>query len=299
MKAKIEGTFYLDGLLEGPVFAEGDEAFIREFVREAKRWGVKFHLSIDGGRFSLLGDTEPAELPVGASSVDAVLKDGLNQLLKNYSAEECGRLMSTLRSVEYVEGYEIQTLYGIHPRGEATVEQRRVGAATIKPAEPPDMRERMKQLGVLAAIFGVIFGISAFFIPYREIASRFWANARPFSLEEVEVQSDAGFSRFFEVEGLVHDKKTKSLHIVCKCLDGYPAGVESMNELWQAAADSLGDRLAIEALARGHLRVEVFDRQGLYAGQFDGRMHRSQEKEGYFYLIIPLGKDIERIKITS
>ena len=66
---KLEGTFHLDGLIEGPVFSDDDEQMIRQFLSDARKNGITFHLSIDGGRFSILPDTEPVKLPAAAVSI--------------------------------------------------------------------------------------------------------------------------------------------------------------------------------------------------------------------------------------
>jgi hypothetical protein len=107
---KIEGTFWLDGLLEGPLFSEEDENVINEFIKQTKVAGLKFHSATDRARFSLLVDTEPIEIGLGGESAHIRLEKCLETLLDNYSPEERMKLMSTLRSVEYIPGYEIQTL---------------------------------------------------------------------------------------------------------------------------------------------------------------------------------------------
>jgi hypothetical protein len=195
---KIEGTFHLDGLLEGPLFSADDEDIINAFIKQARDAGLKFHTAIDRARFSLLPDTEPVETGSGGESADARVVECLNELLSNYSPEECMQLMSTLRSVEYIPGHEIQTLYGIKPDGTVGFEQRTVRAETIRPAEPPDLRYKLKLAAILAVVLCAAIGVSAFFVPYRDIVRRAIANARPFKIKNLKI--DAGpYGQFFQV----------------------------------------------------------------------------------------------------
>ena len=295
---KLEGTFHLDGLVEGAIFSEDNEQFIRSFVQHASAAGVKFHLSIDGGRFSLLADTAPIELPAQAPSAQVVISDALEVLLQNYAPEEIPRLMSTLRSIEYIPGHEIQSLYGIHPRGKISVEQRRIKVPTITPAAPPDWRYRIKEAGILAAVLCVLFGISAFFVPYRDIVRNFVENAKPFRIEQVKIDQADSYARFFQVEAILINKKTKTFEIACKCLTDFPKDEQRLNEMWKSSQDSVGQKLALEALARNYLRCEIYNRQDVFSGQQLCRLHWDKDNQEYFYLVIPFSKDISRIKIT-
>jgi hypothetical protein len=294
---KVEGTFQLDGLLEGPVFSTDDENIINAFVKQAGGAGLKFHAAIDRARFSLLADTEPVEIRPGRESADARVVKCLNELLKNYSPEECMQLMSTLRSIEYIPGHEIQTLYGIKPDRTVAVEQRTVRADTIRPAAPPDWRYKLKLAAVLAVVLCAAIGVSAFFVPYRDIARRLIDNARPFKIQNLKI--DAGpYAQFFQVEVVELDRAEGTIRIVCKASQTYPATEEELNELWKSSADSVSKRLAVEALMRNCLRCEFFDRDGDFRGQQVCYMHWQGEKKEVFSIVIPFNRYLDRVKIT-
>lgn len=294
---KIEGTFQLDGLLEGPVFSQDDENIISDFVKQAGGAGLKFHAAVDGGRFSLLADTQPVEIRSGGDSADVRVVKCLNELLNNYSPEECMQLMSTLRSVEYIPGHEIQTLYGIKPDGTASVEQRTVRAETIRPAQPPDWRYKLRLAAILAVVLCAAIGVSAFFVPYRDIAGRLIRKARPFKIQDLKI--DAGhYEQFFNVDVVELDRGEGIIRIVCKTSADYPDTDAELNELWKSSRDSLSQRLAVEALARNCVRCEFYDRDGSFKGQKVCYMNWSRDKKEVFTILIPFNRYLDRVKIT-
>lgn len=294
---KIEGTFHLDGLLEGPVFSADDEDIINAFIKQARRAGLKFHAAIDRARFSLLPDTEPVEIRPGGESADARVVKCLNELLSNYSPEEYMQLMSTLRSVEYIPGHEIQTLYGIKPDGTVGFEQRTVRAETIRPAEPPDWRYKLKLAAILTVVLCAAIGVSAFFVPYRDIIRRAIENARPFKIKDLKI--DAGpYAQFFKVEAVKLDRDEGIIRIVCKVSESYPATEDELNKLWKSSADSASKRLAVEALMRNCLRCEFFDRDGKFRAQQLCYMHWEADERQVFSIVIPFNRYLGRVKIS-
>ena len=294
---RIEGTFYLDGLLEGPLFSADDENIINAFVKQAKAAGLSFHAALDAGRFSLLADTQPVQIRPGGESADVRVVRCLNEFLKNYSPEECMKLMSTLRSVEYIPGHEVQTLYGIKPDGTAAVEQRTVRADTISPAQPPNWRYKLKLAVVLAVVLCAAIGVSSFFVPYRDIARRLIEQARPFKIQDLKV--DAGdYAEFFSVEAMELDRCDEIIRILCKASQKYPATEDELNKLWKSSADSVSQRLAVEALKRNYVRCEFFDRDGDFRGQQLCYMRWKADKKEVFTIVIPFRRYLGRVRIT-
>jgi hypothetical protein len=296
-KVKIEGTFQVDGLLEGPIFSADDENIIGAFVKQAKGSGLVFDGAVDGGRFSLLPDTEPVEVRGGQESADARIVKCLTELLKNYSPEERMKLMSTLRSVEYISGHEIQTLYGIRPDGTVQVEQRTVWAETVRPAGAPQRRQKLRLACVLAIILGAAIVASAFFVPYRDIAARVLKNARPFKIQDLKIEA-AAYEQFFQVESVELSRRDGIISIACRASEKYPATHAELNELWKSARDSLRQRLALEALARNSVRCEFYDRHGNFRGQQVCYMDWSMDDKGAFSIVIAFNRYLDRVKIS-
>jgi len=296
---KIEGTFFLDGLLEGPIFSPEDETFIQKLVDQARSVGLKFHLATDSGRFSVLADKQIAKLPSPQVSADSIVKEMLEELVRNYSRQECSQLMSTLRSVEYLPRQEKQTLYAIVPDGTISVQQRTIPADTVTPAPPLDMRTRLKYLGIVAGIMIVLFAISTLFVPYRSLYRKVVHNLKPFQVQNVQTDATV-YQNYFQVETLEIEKGKDQdiIRVRCKIKPDFPDTTEKLNRTWNTARDSLEDRLVLEALARKNIRCELYGSENKYLKEYLCRIHWDKEDKTLFYLYIPMDRKIERILIT-
>ena len=296
---KIEGTFFLDGLLEGPIFSPDDEAFIQRLIEQARSIGLKLHLAMDTGRFSVLADKQIVKLPSPQVSADSIAKEMLEELVGNYSPEECAQLMSTLRSVEYLPHQEKQTLYAIVPDGTISVQHRTIQADTVPPVPPLDMRTRLKYLGIVAGIMIVLFAISTLFVPYRSLYRKVVHNLKPFPVENVQTDATV-YQNYFQIEAMEIEKgKDKDIiRISCKIKPEFPDTKEKINQAWNTSHDSFENRLALEALARKNIRCELFGSENKYLKQYTCRIYWDQEDKNLFYLYVPLDRNIERMLIT-
>jgi hypothetical protein len=293
---KLEGTFHLDGLIEGPLFSDDDEQIIRRFIQEARTNGITFHLSIDGGRFSILPDTQPIKLPAAAVSADSTISTCIENWLANYSPPEHSQLMSTLRSVEYLPNRERQTLYAIHPAGTVSVEQRTVETETIAPAPPLDKKAILKNAAFFLMTLCVIIAISAIFVPYRDILGRFWQNVKPYNAEQLQINADT-YADFFSIDTAEYDKETRLIKITCTTLEKFPITTQQLNQAWKKTDNSLPDKLAIESLARGYLLCEFFDAEDKFITHRSCRINYDPEKANSFYIHIPYNRLIHRVII--
>lgn len=293
---KLEGTFFLDGLIEGPVFSDDDEQMIRRFLNDAGKYGIKLHLSIDGGRFSILPDTEPVKLPSSTISADSIISDCVDKWLGNYSPSECSSLMSTLRSVEYLPNLEKQTLYGIGPAGKTILEQRTVDAETIAPAPPLDRKVVIKTASITFLAFCAIIAISTIFVPYGKIFDRLWRSVRPFHVEKLVFDAHV-YADLFNVDKAEFDKESQQIKIICTILEGFPKTDEELNEAWKKTEGSMTGRLALESVARGYLLCEFFDSENKFITYRRCRIHRDPENDEKFSILIPYNRYINRIEI--
>lgn len=294
---KIEGMFYLDGLLEGPLFSADDENIIHDFVKQARSAGFKFNVSINAGRFSLLTVTQPIKVESGVESADVQVAKCLNGLLSNYSPEECMQLMSTLRSVEYVPGREIQTIYGIKPNGTIVSEQRTISAYTITPARGLGWQYKLKLAIILVIALFLVISASAFFLPYHEMARSLLDKAGPVEIQQIEIDADL-YKNFFQVERLEFDSDKGVIRILCIPLEAYPSTEVEFNELWKSSVESLSQRLVVEALMRNCVRCELFDHNGNFRGQqFCYLRWTEPDKKNFFVIAIAFDKCLDKIKI--
>jgi len=293
---KVEGTFCLDGLIEGPVFSSEDEIIIGDFVKDASKNGVRLHLSIDGGRFNILPGTEPVKLQAEGISADSIITDCVDRWLSNYSAAECNRLMSTLRSIEFMKNCERRTVYGIGPDGKTTYEQQTVDAKTIAPSVPPTRKEILKAGVVILLTVSVLIGVSSFFVPYREIFNKFWQSVRPYHVESIAFENKV-YSKLFEIEKVEADKNSNWINITCRTLEDFPKTEEQMDIMWKAAKGTLQDKLAIESIARGYVLCEFYNAENKFITHRNCRMLLDEKENDKFSLVIPYNRQINRVEI--
>ncbi len=294
---KIEGTFYMEGLLEGPLLSDDDAEIINAFVKQTEKAGLKFHAAINTGRFSLLANTEPLNAKSTGESADALIVKYLGEFLKNYSPKECVQLMSTLRSVEYIPGNEIQTIYCIKPDCTVAAEQRIVRTDTVSPAKPADLKHTIKIILPLIIVLCAGIGISAFFIPYRDIAQRIINDLAPFDPNNVTIDNEL-YKQFFRVEVLEADKNNGIIQIICMVSESFPKTEQELNNLWNSSNDSLSQKLVTETLARNCIRCVFYDSEGQFLGQKICYMQWLEEDKKTFGLIIPFDKDFKKIQMT-
>lgn len=263
MNEKIEGTIVLDGLIEGRFSQEESREKLEEWVKfVGSSLGLRFSLDASGDAFSLLPDNQPASTQkMGADPQDA-LRQAVEQLVEALPASDRGNVFSTLRSAEVRKGEEVQSVYVINQDGSVGVESRSVEAKTVTPEPPLTMKERIKFGAFGLLIAAVIFGILMLIPPVRQKFSEMLTTAAP--VEAADVTIDAAlYEKWFTVE--VKDASRTAVVLTLTRTDAFPEDEAALDKLY-GQATSMREKLAIEALARGYLRVELYADEGaLYA----------------------------------
>ncbi|MBI1375556.1 MAG: hypothetical protein GC159_22820 [Phycisphaera sp.] len=259
MSEHLEGTIVLDGMLEGRLPDDPDvESKLRQWVDFARSHGLPFTLDISGNAFSLLPDNKPVDVgPIG-DPPDQTIRQALDQLLEAFPPEARQNVFSTLRTSEYRPNEEVQSVYLVNPLGQVDVQSRAVDAKTVAPLPPLTTREKVKTAIVGLLIAAAILGVSSFFIDYRNLAGEVAETIRPIDPNEVLIDAQA-YQPYLGLRPEVQKKNTRSgteLLIKVVATDAYPDGDAAMQTAYDAAP--LSKRLALEALARGYVRAEVF-----------------------------------------
>ena len=296
MARKTEGTFYLDGLLEGRLFSEEDERHVRRFVDATQKDGLAFYLKIDRDHFSLLPSQQTCKEKTFGVSVDSLLKRHIETLLEHYSPQECAAFMSTLRSVEYIKGFEKQSIYGIDNQGSVVVEKRTVPAETVPPEAQLTLKQKLQYIGFLSVILLLMFLISAFFVPYKQMISSVIESVRSYNLKQLTVSGET-YSNYFFLEEAAINPKDQTFMLVFRATDAYPQTKEQLNAEWLRAADDIEGRLAVEALARESLRCVLFDKAGQFYAEHTVRMIWTKERTG-FALAMPFSRQVGEIELS-
>jgi len=286
MSDKIEGTFHLEGLIEGPVQEAADfEGNLRDWVGLCSEVGIGMSLEIDGGHFSLLAedrtvDARGAGGAAGASGgLPERIADALGQLIAVFDEHVRGEVFSTLRSVEYRKGEEVQTVYAFAPDGSVDTQTRVVPTETVAPQQPLTRSERIK-IGLLGGVVGALVIVVVVLLFGRGIASAIRDAATPLSAERIAVDAGA-FEKYFTVAEKKIDRRVREgpvLVVTVKRSELYPkTDAEVESALRKAGSER--ERLALESIARSYVRCEFFDAKGRFLYERTVRIRGLVEKD--------------------
>ncbi|MCG3180512.1 MAG: hypothetical protein BIFFINMI_02874 [Phycisphaerae bacterium] len=282
MNENTEGTIVLDGLLQGPVPTEPDgEGHLRDWVARAQARGLVWLLEIDGGSFSLLADKAPVEIERLGSNPANVIADALEELVKLFSPPQRLKLTSTIRSQEFQPGLAIQTLYAVGPDGAIHTRDRTIDCQTTAPPQRLSTAQLWRRVAIGAGVAVVLLGVSAIFVPYGTIIRNITERLRHFDPEEVEVQPGPA-GQYFTVEN--REKRGAGdgrieLVLTLKRTEAYLSAVRVAATQPEQADLSLEQRMALEAVVRGYLTCEMFDKEGNYLGSAYVRIAGLRDKE--------------------
>ena len=280
MSQKTEGTLELDGLVEGRLGPDPSATQrLEEWTRVAQGMGLRFDLEVEGNGFSLLAATEPVRAAALGGDPTSQIRHVLEQLAQAFGEVERAQLFSTLRSTEYTPGRETQTVYVLKPDGSVDAQQRTLEARTTPPPEAPRPKDLLKAAGVSLLVLAALFGITSFFVDWGGMLKSVWRKVVPLEVADVEVDGTR-FAEFLRVEGKERGAGSKSVVLTLARTDAYPLDDDAVAAALARSPLPFERRLALEALARGYVRVEIFDERGRFLGFRDVRVHalRTNEK---------------------
>jgi hypothetical protein len=295
---KIQGTIIIDGLIEGriPALPQAEEK-LRAWVDSARAAGLKFVIQVDGDRFTLLADNKPMQATKLAPQPSEAISTALMEMLKTFPPAERGKVSSTIRSVEFRPGQEVQTLYPIASDGTVNVQTRTVESATHVPPPPMTIGERVKMgLFSLAGVIAVL-ALSALFVDYRGLWRDMKTEMKGPSAEAIEVQNET-FGEYFVVEKKEVTGGGKSLRLLLRRTAKFP---QSSADLAMASTQPqtrpVEHRLLIDSLASGYMRAEYFDGKGGFQSFTSARIAPLRQSET-MELVLPLSSDDPPRKIV-
>ncbi len=289
-----EGTFKLDGLIEGPIFGPEDQQYLEDLIRQAQSHGIQLNLSSDGGRFSMLPGLDSIKLNSN-SSARALVSSLLENWLSNYNDQECCQIMSTLRSVEYVPGKELQVLYGIAPNGKIHAEQRAVDCQTTPPPEPLDPKVIKKMVLYGVGVAFVVILISTLFVPYREIGGRIWNNIKPYDTGSIEITST--YKDIMILDSVEYDKKESVLKIIMNLSPELILSPQTISERWKSNEITLSEKLALEAIVKRTIICDLFNNKGEYITRTNRRLFIDTQSPGKCYILVPVSRKVSKIEM--
>ncbi len=229
----------------------------------------RFNLRLDGPSFSLLADNTPLVVSQLKLRPEDIIVGALEELIRIFPPPERTGLSSTLRSVEYRPNQEIQTLYVFGPTGRVVVQQQTVASRTTPPAAPLTRRQRLERVAFGLVAAALVLVLSTFVIDYRGLYNSLMGAKTALN---IPVENTA-FSGYLTLDQPALSPDGRSLILHLHRTPAYPltdAQVEAAPATGPAtrAATQPGGavriRLALDALARGYLRVEQFDEKNKF-----------------------------------
>lgn len=266
MSERVEGTVKLDGLLEGRLSSAPE---IRERLREWEAFAASnklaFNLQFEGDTFSLLAEPVPVPVEMLGDEPAETVRQALEQLLKLFPPEERRTLVSTIRSIEYRKGAEVQTLYYVAPDGSIRIRERTLSASTTPPPKRFTPREKVYVVSIAVLVALLVLALSSFFVDYRVMFRALLEGIIPLDANELTVETPH-FQQYFTIEGKTLSDSRKTLILTLKRTDAFLRDEVALQAALEKAKPSITACLAVEALARGYVRCEYFDRDEKFLG---------------------------------
>jgi len=262
----VEGTIHLDGLLEGRLPLTADvRRHMGEWKDFAQTHKLTFNLQFEGDAFSILADSAPRPVRELGDAPSETIRQVLDQFINLFPPDDRRKLISTIRSVEYRPGVEVQTLYVVAPSGAIEPRERTISVDTVAPPEPLPLRRKLLIAGVACLAALLVLAVTSFFVNYRLLFNAFVQGIVPLDLDKLVVEAPA-----FQTDFDVVDKKfadgRKILVLELKRTDTFPLDDAAVQKLLGVPDLPLSRRLALEALARGYVRCEFYDTDGKFLG---------------------------------
>ena len=265
MSARVEGTFLLDGLVEGPLPDEPKfDQKLADWSALAQRLHLAMALEVEGSRFSLLANAKSvAASDVGPAPAETVRKT-LQELVNAFPAAQRPEIFSTLRSVEVRPGFEIQTVYLVGRDGVVQARDRTIDVETSAPgvsASPFRASRVLLSLGVLLAVLFVV----SIFVDYRALLRDLKDSVSPLAASELEVTAP-DFAPWFTVDGRDVESGSRVVVLTLKRTAAFPKSDGELEAALAAPGLPFRARLALTAIAEGFVRCETLDRDGAFVG---------------------------------
>lgn len=261
---KIEGTFRLEGMLEGPLPAEENpEQKLREWKETADSINLNFDLQIEGGSFNLLAEGDSIvvrELPDN-NPVHQV-KTLLEQLLELLPDRSPSSIYSTLRGIEYRDGHSVQTVFRIRPGNQVDTMERTVEEETTSPEHVSWSGSRIIQAGA-AGLLTVIIAlfVLSFFFDFGDVITKGLRNLTPLSTDQIAIQNDT-FDAYFRVEK--DEITTEGVLVLTLTRNRQLPSVSSAPDAEEPSTTVTRNQLIQRRLRTGYVRVEMFDRNDAF-----------------------------------
>jgi len=279
MSEKIEGTLILDGMMEGaPAGLEDLRDELQQWVERARELKFPFHLEIDGGSFNLLADPDAIEITELSEEPAEAVSLALNAFLEIFPPEQRVVILSTIRSMEYRKGEEIQTVYAVGPDGTIHTRQRILDTETTEAIQPLTRRDKIR-LGIIGlGITALVVGISAFFVDYPAFFQNAIEKMTPLNPDTVQVEADR-FTDYFSIQEKAKGPGSRSIVLTLQRTKTFPKTDDEVNQRAEKIKSDFVAGETLKAIHSGYLRFELFNKKDELVKSCQRRIAGLREKE--------------------
>jgi hypothetical protein len=291
----LEGTFVIDGMIEGPLLDARHEHALRDWIARVAQRGLSFALELESGSFSVLADSAPVAMDkIGDAPADAAT-NALRELLDTLPRPMRTKVFSTLRSMQYGKNTELQTIYTISSAGTVQTHQRAVETQTSPPMMCMPRQGLMRRFGMGAIVAMLALLVSALFVDYPSAGRKLLGSLRTADAEGITVEAGP-FAQYIKIESK-RMSKMGLLTLTLRRGERFPLSDGDYQSLLAGA--SVPQRLAVEAIARGYVRCEVFDCGGAFATSSLQRISDLRGNEKIDIAIpVPRDKRVSRVALV-
>lgn len=301
MAEKTEGTFSLDGLLQGK--AESADALRSDLTGWAQHTtdslGIRFDVETSGGSFQIMPDNQPVQVSRIGTPPDQHVIAAMEDLLSGLTPPQRASVESTFRSVEIQPGLEVQTVYMVRPDGTVQSQQRTVQAKTKAPPAPLSTREKLLFGGGALLLVALLVALSTLFVDYSQLYARLTGRGGPWDQQRTSIQT-GHFEPYLKIESFQPRRGGTEARVVLARTALLPTSLKALSQQLQAQTPpSLAQRLTLESLARGYVRMELYGEKDAYLGSIEIRTAALRQKESIELLLkAPDRRPIHRAVLT-
>lgn len=262
MKKPIEGTFVLEGIIEGKIFSVDNT--IDDWIKLASKTGLNFEVEINNNNFNLYPSPNVYYAENFSDEPEILIKHLLSELLKNLGETE--NIFSSLRSRQYLDQKERQTLFLVNENTlEVLIQQRDADVQTYK-----INKNRIKQakfLKYLSYILIISISISwGYFLKFWPLGSnRIISNTGSNSIS-IEMNY---YDPYIEItqKSFEISNQERNFILTIKKNDKFPTD-DSLDNKTLISMTNILSRLAIEDLIRGKINLETRDKNNETLNRF-------------------------------
>jgi hypothetical protein len=209
----------------------------------------------------VLPDKEPVAVYRLGNDATKAITDALNELMAVLPDSMKGGVLSTIRSIEYRPGLEVQTIYAVGIDGTIQTEDRILEAQTVKPPHRLTRKEKIRLgiIGGVVAAIAVVALVLVFPYAYRKLF-------RPSSekiAESLKVETGP-YANIISVGKIKGDGKS-SIKLELKRGKDWPENIEALEKM--GTEGTFNQRLDAEDIARGRLLYAWFDKDDKPVGR--------------------------------